>query len=72
MKILLIGASGHIGQAVIAALDGRHEVITAGRHSGDVRLTSRTKTASSSCSAACPGWTRWQWPPAGATATWRR
>ena len=38
MKILLIGASGHIGQAVVAALDGRHEVITAGRHSGDVRL----------------------------------
>ncbi len=33
-KILLIGASGTIGQAVLANLAARHEVITVGRNSG--------------------------------------
>lgn len=33
-KILLIGASGTIGQAVLANLSARHEVITVGRSSG--------------------------------------
>jgi NAD(P)-dependent dehydrogenase (short-subunit alcohol dehydrogenase family) len=33
-KILLIGASGTIGQAVLANLGARHEVITVGRSSG--------------------------------------
>ncbi|MBU0746645.1 MAG: short chain dehydrogenase [Gammaproteobacteria bacterium] len=33
-KILLIGASGTIGQAVLANLGARHEVITVGRNSG--------------------------------------
>lgn len=38
MRILLVGASGTIGQAVAAELGPRHEVVTAGRSSGDVRL----------------------------------
>jgi len=38
MRILLIGASGTIGRAVAAELGARHELITAGRSSGDVRL----------------------------------
>ncbi len=38
MKILLVGASGTIGRAVAAELSARHEVITAGRTSGDVRV----------------------------------
>ncbi|MCP3958124.1 MAG: short chain dehydrogenase [bacterium] len=38
MKILLIGASGIIGRAVAAELAPRHELITAGRSSGDLRL----------------------------------
>ena len=38
MRILVVGASGTIGRAVTAALSERHEVITAGRESGDVRL----------------------------------
>lgn len=38
MKILLIGASGTIGRAVAAELAQRHELITAGRSSGDLRL----------------------------------
>ena len=36
-KILLIGASGTIGQAVLANLAARHEVITVGRTSGTHR-----------------------------------
>lgn len=36
-KILLIGASGTIGQAVLANLAARHEVITVGRSSGEHR-----------------------------------
>ncbi|NRF67395.1 short chain dehydrogenase [Aquincola sp. S2] len=38
MKILLIGASGTIGQAVARNLGARHQVITAGRSSGDHRV----------------------------------
>lgn len=36
-KILLIGASGTIGQAVLANLGARHDVITVGRKSGEHR-----------------------------------
>ena len=38
MKILIVGASGTIGRAVAAELGQRHEVIAAGRSSGDVRI----------------------------------
>jgi uncharacterized protein YbjT (DUF2867 family) len=38
MRILLIGARGDIGQAVLAELQERHDVIQAGRSSGDVRV----------------------------------
>ncbi|WP_410499849.1 short chain dehydrogenase [Chitinibacter sp. S2-10] len=38
MKILLIGANGTIGQAVKNELAPRHDIITAGRNSGDIRV----------------------------------
>lgn len=38
MKILLIGANGTIGQAITQELAPRHDIITAGRNSGDVRV----------------------------------
>lgn len=38
LKILLIGASGTIGTAVMELLSERHEVIPAGSNSGDVRI----------------------------------
>jgi len=38
MRILLVGASGTIGRAVAAELSTRHELVTAGRNSGDVRI----------------------------------
>lgn len=47
MKILLIGAQGTLGQAVARELGARHELITAGRSSGDMRidLTDRASIA---------------------------
>ena len=38
MRLLLVGASGTIGRAVAAELGTRHELVTAGRSSGDLRL----------------------------------
>lgn len=38
MRILLVGGSGTVGQAVASALARRHEVIKAGRSSGDVTV----------------------------------
>ena len=38
MKILLVGATGTLGRAVATELASRHELLTASRSSGDVRL----------------------------------
>lgn len=38
MKLLLIGATGTIGQAIAAALSQRHEVVAASRNSGEARV----------------------------------
>lgn len=38
MKILIIGADGNIGKIITPALRQKHEVITAGRNSGDVSV----------------------------------
>ncbi|MBI5256713.1 MAG: short chain dehydrogenase [Burkholderiales bacterium] len=38
MKVLLIGASGTIGQGIASLLAPRHELVTAGRHSGQHRV----------------------------------
>lgn len=38
LRILLVGASGTLGRAVAAELKKRHEIVTAGRHSGDLLL----------------------------------
>ena len=38
MRILLVGASGAIGQAVARELGERHEIVGAGRQSGELRL----------------------------------
>lgn len=37
MKIILIGAQGDIGRSAYAALSPRHQIITVGRNSGDIR-----------------------------------
>jgi NAD(P)-dependent dehydrogenase (short-subunit alcohol dehydrogenase family) len=38
MKILVVGASGTLGKAVVAELEPRHEIIQASRTSGDVNV----------------------------------
>jgi len=38
MKIIVIGAAGTIGRAVVEELAPRHEIVTAGRSSGQVRV----------------------------------
>ncbi len=38
MRILIVGASGTIGRAVVAEFGSRHDIIPAGRTSGDVRM----------------------------------
>ena len=38
LRILLIGASGELGRAVVAELGSRHEIISAGSKSGDIRI----------------------------------
>lgn len=38
MRVLIVGANGTIGKAVAAELSQRHEIVTAGRSSGDVRV----------------------------------
>lgn len=38
MRILLVGASGTIGKAIVAALRPRHDVIEASRHKSDERV----------------------------------
>jgi NAD(P)-dependent dehydrogenase (short-subunit alcohol dehydrogenase family) len=38
MRILIVGTAGEVGKAAVAELKPRHEVITAGRTSGDIRV----------------------------------
>jgi len=38
MRIVVVGASGTIGRAVVAELGQRHEIVEVGRNSGEVRF----------------------------------
>src|SRR5271165_5661068 len=38
LRILLIGASGVLGRAIAAELAPRHDIVTAGSKSGDIRI----------------------------------
>ena len=38
MKIIIVGASGAVGNTAVKALSDRHEVITVGRTSGDIKV----------------------------------
>jgi NAD(P)-dependent dehydrogenase (short-subunit alcohol dehydrogenase family) len=38
MRVLIIGATGTIGEAVVGELGPRHDILTAGRNSGDLRV----------------------------------
>ena len=45
MRVLVVGASGTIGRAIVAELEPRHEVIAAGRSSGELRTDITDSTA---------------------------
>ena len=38
MKIVIVGAAGHVGKTAVEALSARHEVIRVGKTSGDVQM----------------------------------
>ena len=38
MRIIVIGAAGTIGKEVVAALEGRHEIVPVGQHSGEYQV----------------------------------
>jgi nucleoside-diphosphate-sugar epimerase len=38
LRVLVVGASGTIGKAVVTELSQRHEIVTAGSKSGDVQI----------------------------------
>lgn len=38
MRIIVIGAAGTIGKEIVAALEGRHEIVRVGRHSGEMQV----------------------------------
>jgi len=38
LRILVIGASGTLGRAIVAELGQRHEIVSAGSKSGDIRI----------------------------------
>ncbi len=45
MKIIVIGATGTIGQAVVNELESRHEIIKAGLRTGDIRVDIKDKNS---------------------------
>lgn len=68
MKILVVGANGTIGSGVINELADRHEMITAGRTSGDVTVdltdvdsirAMYQKVGNVDAVIACSGHTKW-------------
>ena len=38
LRILLVGASGVLGKAIVAELSPRHDIISAGSKTGDIRI----------------------------------
>ena len=38
MRIVVVGASGTVGQAIVSELSPRHEIVPVGQKSGDVRM----------------------------------
>ncbi|HYU35667.1 MAG TPA: short chain dehydrogenase [Thermoanaerobaculia bacterium] len=45
MRVIVIGATGTIGRAVVEALAGRHEIVGAGRRSGDHQVDIASKAS---------------------------
>ncbi|MBZ9823224.1 short chain dehydrogenase [Mesorhizobium sp. CA4] len=53
MRIVVVGAEGDIGKAVCAELESRHEIIRAGRSSGDIRVDMANRASVDAMYASC-------------------
>ncbi|MBZ9737365.1 short chain dehydrogenase [Mesorhizobium sp. CA18] len=53
MRIVVVGAEGDIGKAVCAELGSRHEIIRAGRTSGDIRVDMANRASVGAMYARC-------------------
>lgn len=53
MKIVIVGSSGTVGQAVTAELSKRHEIVTASRSNADVTIDLGDETSIGNGLAAC-------------------
>ncbi len=53
MRIIVVGAEGDIGKATCEELGSRHEIIRAGRSSGDVRVDMADRASVDSIYAKC-------------------
>ena len=38
LRILVVGASGVLGRAIVAELSPRHDIVSAGSKTGDIRI----------------------------------
>lgn len=64
MRILVVGASGTVGQAALKALSARHEIVTAGRSSGDVTVDLMDEASVRAMFEKLGASMRWSPPPA--------
>ncbi|TCM51016.1 NAD(P)-dependent dehydrogenase (short-subunit alcohol dehydrogenase family) [Rhizobium sp. PP-F2F-G48] len=53
MRIIVVGAEGDIGKAACEELRGRHEIIKAGRSSGDIRVDMADRASVDAMYAQC-------------------
>jgi NAD(P)-dependent dehydrogenase (short-subunit alcohol dehydrogenase family) len=53
MKIIIVGAEGDIGKAVCEELGARHEIIKAGRSSGDIQVDMADRASVDAMYAKC-------------------
>ncbi len=53
MKVILVGAEGDIGKSVCAELASRHEIIKAGRSSGDIQVDMADRASVDAMYARC-------------------
>jgi NAD(P)-dependent dehydrogenase (short-subunit alcohol dehydrogenase family) len=53
MRIIVVGAEGDIGKVVCEELGSRHEIIKAGRSSGDVQVDMASRTSVDAMYATC-------------------
>ena len=64
MKIVVVGATGTVGKAVVAALQDRHEIIKVGSKSGDLQADIKDSKSIRALFEKTGKVTPWSAPPA--------